>query len=557
MKRDPVPSDTTDERPRSRGGLVAGLIVVALVAGGAWWWFAGREPAATAPAAGAPGAPAASGADKAGRVGKKGFDPSNRPQPVAVATVRQQNVNVYLNALGTVTPLRTVTVRPRVEGQLLRVNFTEGQMVKEGDLLAEVDPRPFQVQLMQAEGQMAKDQALLANAKVDLERYRTLFAQDSIARQQLDTQASLVRQYEGAIQLDQAQIDSAKLQLTYTRITAPISGRIGLRQVDPGNVIRASDANGLVVIAQLQPIAAIFPIPQDNLQAVMKRTRGAQRIPVEAWDREQKTKLASGTLITVDNQIDPQTGTVRLKAEFPNRDMELFPNQFVNVRMLVDTLKDALVVPQAAVQRGSRGVFVFVVGADGTVSLRNVEVGPTEGQVVAVTGGIAAGDRVVIEGTDRLRDGARVEVAGEGRPRGGPPGAGAPGAPGASGASGASGAPAASGAAGAGAAGARPSGAPATGAPGAPGTPAVTPTPGAPKGGERSGAAAPTSASTPGAASAAPASAAPVADGRGPRAEAGGFDPARAERWKNMSEAEKSEMRERRRREREQQGASQ
>jgi len=305
-----------------------------------------------------------------------------------------------------------VTVRSRVEGELLKIHFTEGQVVKAGDVLAEIDPRPFQVQLMQAEGQMARDQALLANARIDLERYRTLFEQDSIAKQQVDTQAALVRQYEGAVRTDQSQIDNARLQLTYSRVTAPISGRLGLRQVDQGNVVRAGDPNGLVVITQLQPIAAVFTIPQDQIFNVIKRINQPQKLPVEAWDRENRNRVASGTLITVDNQIDPATGTVKLKAEFPNDDGALFPNQFVNVRMLVDVRRDATVVPSAALQRGAQGVaFVYVVKDDGTVSMRQVKPGPSEGAQTAIESGIAPGERVVVDGLDRLREGARVELA--------------------------------------------------------------------------------------------------------------------------------------------------
>ncbi len=267
---------------------------------------------------------------------------------------------------------------------------------------------------------MAKDQALLRNAQVDLERYRTLLAQDSIAKQQVDTQEALVRQYEGTLQADQAAIDSAKLQLTYSRVTAPIGGRVGLRQVDPGNIVHASDANGLLVITELQPITVLYPIPEDNVPQMMKRLANGEPVPVDAWDRDQKAKLASGKLVTIDNQIDTTTGTVKLRAEFPNTDFALFPNQFVNVRMLVQTLTDATLVSSAAIQRGAPGTFVYIVKSDQTVSVSPVKLGPVQGEVTAIASGVSPGDMVVVDGADKLREGAKVELTtpeGAGRAR--------------------------------------------------------------------------------------------------------------------------------------------
>lgn len=351
-------------------------------------------------------------AEKKAADAKKGFGRGmGGPTPVVAIPARKGRINVYLEGLGTVTPLRTVTVRSRVEGQLMRVHFREGETVERGQLLAEIDPRPFQVMLKQAEGQLARDQALLANARLDVERYRTLFEQDSIAKQQFDAQEALVRQYEGIVKSDQSQVENARLQLTFARITAPITGRVGLRLIDPGNIVRGGDATGLVVITQVAPIAVLFTVPQDNLPALLKRMQEEERLPVEAWDREQKNRLAQGRLLAVDNMVDVATGTIKLKATFRNEESPLFPNQFVNVRLRLDTLEDQTVIQQGAVQRGGRGLFVYVVKDDMTVTARPVTLGPSDGPRVAVLKGLQPGDRVVVDGIDRLREGTRVQLS--------------------------------------------------------------------------------------------------------------------------------------------------
>jgi len=330
---------------------------------------------------------------------------------VSAVPARTGEVRVYLDGIGTVTPLANVTVRTRVDGELVAVHFREGDLVKAGDLLAEIDPRPFQVQLEQAQGQMARDQALLANARVDLKRYKTLVAQNSIPKQQLDTQDSLVSQYEAALASDQAQIDQAKLQLTYARITAPVSGRLGLRLVDQGKIVHASDAGGLVVLTQIGPIAVVFPIPEDDLPLILPKLRAGDQPTVEAWDRDSQRQLATGRVLTVDNSIDPTTGTVRVKAEFGNKDEALFPNQFVNARLVLEVRKDATMVPSAAIQHGSEGTFVYLVGANNTVELRQVKLGPIEKDDTSIERGLAAGEMVVVDGTLGLRAGTVVSLS--------------------------------------------------------------------------------------------------------------------------------------------------
>ena len=345
---------------------------------------------------------------------QKNNEKPSKPDFSTVAVVAEAatrgNFPIYLNGLGTVTALNTATIRSRVDGELIRVAFREGQIVREGDLLAEIDPRPFQAQLMQAEGQLLRDEALLKNAQIDLERYQTLLEQDSIAAQQTATQEALVRQYRGTVETDRGLIADAKLQLTYTRITAPFTGRLGLRLVDKGNIVKTSDTNGLVVLTQIQPITVVFTLPETDLPAVMKRLRADETLPIEAYDRSGNTRLSQGKLVAVDNQIDTATGTIRLKAQFDNKDHALFPNQFVNVRMTVDTLHNVTIIPSSSIQRGMPGTFVYVVKEDKTVSVRPLKLGPSEAEKVAVLEGLKPGEQVVVDGIDKLREGARVEI---------------------------------------------------------------------------------------------------------------------------------------------------
>ena len=352
-----------------------------------------------------------SGNGQRGPAGRRGERVGNRPQPVKASAARIGDFDIVVSALGTVTASNTATVKPRVDGMLTKINFREGQQVKTGDLLAEIDPRPFQIQLDQVSGQLTKDEALLAAATVDLERYRNLLGKDSIAKQQVDTQEALVRQYRGVVEADQAQVDNARLQLGFTRVTAPAAGRLGLRQVDVGNNVRASDVAGLVVITQTQPINAIFAIPAESVGHVVNRIGQGDTLAVEAWDRDGRTLLTTGKLLSVDNQIDVATGTVKLKAEFANKDNSLFPNQFVNIKLKVETRSASLLVNTAAVQRNAEGTFVYVINKDEqSVDPRPVRLGPTNGEVVAVDSGLKAGELVVVDGADRLRPGGKVDV---------------------------------------------------------------------------------------------------------------------------------------------------
>ena len=368
---------------RGLSGLVALLVIAALA-----WWI-DEAPVAPRPAG------------KFNIIG---------PAPVVAAAVANDDVNIALNALGTVVPLATVLMKSQISGQLVHIAFQEGQAVKRGDLLAEIDSRPYEAALKQAQGQLARDEALLQDAELDVARYKNLVASNAIARQQLDTTQALVKQDEGTIAADQALIDNATLNIGYCHIRAPIDGRVGLRLVDEGNYVTPGDPTGIVVITQLHPITVIFTVPEDDLPAILKRLHAGATLPVTALDRSGTAQLATGTLTTLDNQIDATTGTVKLRAQFGNDDESLFPNQFVNIQLLVDMLHQVPVVPVSAIERGAPGTFVYIVNSDNSVTVRVIELGPASGGKVAVISGLSQGDKVVVDGADRLRDGAKITL---------------------------------------------------------------------------------------------------------------------------------------------------
>ncbi len=380
------PPITHAPRQRSRRAWLIVLVILALVALGLWL-FVGHHPTPSASRSAA-----------------------NAPQPVGAATIATGDIRIILNELGTVTPLNSVTVRTQIGGQLLQVAFQEGQMVKKGDFLAQIDDRPYQAALKQAQGQLAHDEGLLAQAKADLQRYATLGRQDSISKQQVSDQKYLVQQYEGTVQADQGTVATDQLNITYAHIVSPIDGRVGLRQVDAGNYVTPSDTNGIVVITQIEPISVVFSVPEDNLPAITQRVAAGAQLPVQAYDRANTTLIDTGALSTIDNQVDTTTGTVKMRALLPNAKTELFPNQFVNAHLLVNTLTDVVRVPVPAVQLGAPGSYVYVIGADNKVSVRPVKLGPVDGQFQQVISGLNPGEKVVTDGLDRLRDGMTVSV---------------------------------------------------------------------------------------------------------------------------------------------------
>jgi len=438
-----TPTSHPHSAARAQSGAIRGWTLVAVLAAaaagaGAGWWGKSQSGAGAAapgtPASGA-SAPGTSGPGGAGGPGSRRFGGANRVQPVSVQAARKQDIRVMVSAVGTITAANTTTVRPQVSGVLQSLLFTEGQQVKAGQQLAQIDPRALQATLSQVEGTFARDKANLDNARIDLARYKDLLAKDAIAKQQVDTQEALVRQLEGTVKADQANVDSARLQLSYTKVSAPIPGRVGLKQADLGNVVSPGDTAGIVTITQTRPIALIFSVPSAQLPQINAKLRAKQPLIVEALDRSGNKFLAKGQVATADNAIDVSTDTIKLKALFPNADDSLYPNQAVSVRLQLDTQSDSIAVPQAAVLRGAQGFYVYVVSAENVVSTRVVKPGAVDGDWIAVEGQLEAGEKVVIDGVDRLREGAKVEViaadprqrqgaSGGGRRRGG----GAPGA---------------------------------------------------------------------------------------------------------------------------------
>jgi multidrug efflux system membrane fusion protein len=389
LKEAPSIGTSAIAKPRSRRRLVLTSILALLIVAGIVWW------------------------SRQGSAPQQGGGRNAAPMSIVPEVVGKGDIGININALGTVTSLATVTIRTQISGYLMKVVFKEGDEVKKGDLLAEIDSRPYEATLAQAKGQLARDEAMLKGAQVDLTRYQGLAAQNAVPHQTLDTQIALVAQDQGTVEADRAAVKSAEVNLQYCRIVSPLDGRVGLRQVDQGNYVTPGDASGLVVITQLKPISVLFPVPEDNLQAISKRIQAGAVLPAAAYDRSGAAKIADGTLQTFDSQIDPTTGTIKLRAQFSNEAETLYPNQFVNIRLLLDTHKDVTTMSTAGIQRGVPGTFVYLVNADNTVSVRPIKLGLTDGDRVEVLSGLAPGDRVVIDGADKLRDGAKINVRSE------------------------------------------------------------------------------------------------------------------------------------------------
>jgi multidrug efflux system membrane fusion protein len=392
-QREAAPFGAPGPRPRSAWRFVGTCLLLLLIVAGIVWWT--KHQQANAP-------------EPAGRGGRNAA-----PMSIVPETVGKGDININLNGLGTVSSLATVTIRSQISGYLQKIVFKEGDEVKKGDLIAEIDPRPFEATLAQAKGQLARDEAMLKGAQVDLARYQGLAAQNAVPHQTLDTQVALVAQDQGTVEADRATVKSAEVNLQYCRILSPLDGRVGLRQVDQGNYVTPGDSTGIVVITQLKPISVLFTVPEDNLQAISKRLQTGAVLQAAAFDRGGAKKIADGALLTFDSQIDPTTGTIKLRAQFPNETEALYPNQFVNIQLLLDTHKDVTTMPTAGVQRGVPGTFVYLVNADDTVSVRKIDLGVTDGDRVEVRSGLQPGDKIVVDGADKLRDGAKINVRAE------------------------------------------------------------------------------------------------------------------------------------------------